>query len=120
MSILNTSVSGMLADSNWLSSISHNVANSNDDRLQERRNRCFLPGRPDFRHRPGLWRRRDKQASLNSLQGNIVSTSTSTDLAIQGSGFFVVSNSSAKLFLTRNGSSPPTPLATSSTAPAII
>ena len=29
MTILNTSVSGMLADSNWLSSISQNVANAN-------------------------------------------------------------------------------------------
>ena len=29
MSILNTSVSGMLANSNWLSSISQNVANAN-------------------------------------------------------------------------------------------
>lgn len=29
MSILNTSVSGMLANTNWLSTISQNVANSN-------------------------------------------------------------------------------------------
>ena len=29
MTILNTSVSGMLANSNWLSSISQNVANAN-------------------------------------------------------------------------------------------
>ena len=29
MSILNSSVSGMLANSNWLSTISQNVANSN-------------------------------------------------------------------------------------------
>jgi flagellar basal body rod protein FlgG len=29
MSILNTSASGMMADSNWLSSISQNVSNAN-------------------------------------------------------------------------------------------
>ena len=32
--------------------------------------------------------------SLNSLQGSVVGTSTTTDLAIQGDGYFVVSDSS--------------------------
>ena len=39
------------------------------------------------------------------LQGTVVGTSTTTDLAVQGDGFFVVSDSSAAtLYLTRNGS----------------
>ena len=42
--------------------------------------------------------------NLNSLQGNVVSSSTATDLAVQGSGFFVVSDSSGATYLTRNGS----------------
>ena len=47
------------------------------------------------------------QVSINSLQGNVVSTSTPTNLAVQGSGFFVVSDSSGTLYLTRNGSFTP-------------
>ena len=42
--------------------------------------------------------------SLNSLQGSVVGTSTTTDLAIKGDGYFVVSDSSGALYLTRNGS----------------
>ena len=58
------------------------------------------------------------QVSLNGLQGNVISTSTATDLAVQGAGFSVVSNSSGTIYLTRNGPSHPTPQETSSTAPA--
>ena len=47
------------------------------------------------------------QVSLNALQGNVISTSTPTDLAVQGAGFFVVSDSSGTLYLTRNGSFTP-------------
>ena len=91
MSILNTSVSGMLADSNWLSSISQNVANSNTTGYKNVETDFsslvdqISSGDPDY---GGV---ATSQVSLNSLQGNIVSTSTATDLAIQGSGFFVVS-----------------------------
>ncbi|MGA8582934.1 MAG: flagellar hook-basal body complex protein [Roseiarcus sp.] len=107
MSILNTSVSGMLADSNWLSSISQNVANSNTTGYKNVETDFSSlvdqigNGDPDY---GGV---ATSQVSLNSLQGNVVSTSTTTDLAIQGTGFFVVSNSSGELFLTRNGSFTP-------------
>ena len=42
--------------------------------------------------------------ALNSLQGSVVGTSTTTDLAVQGDGYFVVSDSSGAIYLTRNGS----------------
>ena len=42
--------------------------------------------------------------SLNSLQGSVVTSQTATNLAVQGSGFFVVSNSAGDTYLTRNGS----------------
>ena len=42
--------------------------------------------------------------SLNTLQGQVESTQTTTNLAVQGAGFFVVSDSSGNTFLTRNGS----------------
>jgi len=107
MSILNTSVSGMLADSNWLSSISQNVANANTTGYKNVETDFsslvdqIAGGNPDFGGDATT------QVSLNSLQGNVVSTSTPTDLAIQGAGFFVVSNASGELFLTRNGSFTP-------------
>ncbi len=107
MSILNTSVSGMMADSNWLSSISQNVANSNTTGYKNVETDFsslvdqIAGGDPDF---GGV---ATSQVSLNSLQGNVVSTSTPTDLAIQGSGFFVVSDASGALYLTRNGSFTP-------------
>jgi flagellar hook protein FlgE len=107
MSILNTSVSGMLGNSNWLSSISQNVANANTTGYKDVETDFssivdqIANGPPDF---GGV---STSQVSLNSLQGNVVSTSTETNLAVQGAGFFIVSNASGALYLTRNGSFTP-------------
>ena len=107
MSILNTSVSGMQANSNWLSTISQNVANSNTTGYKNVETDFsslvdqIADGDQSF---GGVSTR---AVSLNALQGNVVSTSTATDLAVQGSGFFVVSDSSGTLYLTRNGSFTP-------------
>ena len=107
MSILNTSVSGMLANSNWLSSISQNVANANTTGYKDVETDFssivdqISSGAPDF---GGVT---TNQTSLNALQGNIVATSTPTNLAVQGAGFFVVSDASGALYLTRNGSFAP-------------
>ncbi len=107
MTILNTSVSGMLANSNWLSSISQNVANANTTGYKDVETDFssvvdqISSGNPDF---GGV---ATSQVSLNALQGNIVSTTTPTNLAVQGAGFFVVSDASGALYLTRNGSFAP-------------
>jgi flagellar hook protein FlgE len=107
MSILNTSVSGMQADSNWLSTISQNVANSNTTGYKNVETDFsslvdqIADGDQSF---GGVSTR---AVSLNALQGNVVSTSTATDLAVQGSGFFVVSDAGGTLYLTRNGSFTP-------------
>ena len=107
MSILNTSVSGMQANSNWLSSISQNVANADTTGYKNVETDFsslvdqIANGNADF---GGV---STTQVSLNALQGNVVSTSTPTDLAVQGAGFFVVSDSSGALYLTRNGSFTP-------------
>ena len=60
MSILNTSVSGMLADLNWLSSISQNVANSNTTGYKNVETDFLSLVDSDFRQRPRVWRRRDQ------------------------------------------------------------
>jgi flagellar hook protein FlgE len=107
MSILNTSVSGMQGDSNWLSTIAQNVANANTTGYKNVETDFsslvdqIADGDQSF---GGVSTR---AVSLNALQGNVISTSTATDLAVQGSGFFVVSDSTGTLYLTRNGSFTP-------------
>src|SRR5208337_3057197 len=103
MTILNTSVSGMLADSNWLSSISQNVANANTTgyKNQETDFSTVVDAVSNTTPGGGVM---TSLRSLNALQGNIVSSATSTNLAVQGAGYFVVSDSSGALYLTRNGS----------------
>ena len=104
MSILNTSVSGMLSDSNWLSTIAQNVSNSNTTGYKNVDTEFSAlvdssPGSPS--QVAGV---ASTMTSYNTLQGEVASTQTSTDLAVQGTGFFLVSNSAGETFLTRNGS----------------
>jgi flagellar hook protein FlgE len=103
MTILNTSVSGMLADSNWLSSISQNVANANTTgyKNDETQFSTLVDQVSSAAAGGGVM---TSTRSLNALQGNVVTSSTATNLAVQGSGFFVVSDSSGATYLTRNGS----------------
>jgi flagellar hook protein FlgE len=104
MSILNTSVSGMLADSNWLSSISQNVANSNTTGYKDVETDFSSLVDQIGSNIPDFGGVASSQLSLNTLQGSVVSSATQTNLAVQGSGFFVVSDSAGDLYLTRNGS----------------
>jgi flagellar hook protein FlgE len=107
MSVMNTSVSGMSADTNWLSSISQNVANANTTGYKNVQTEfSALVDQTASQNDPGMGVSTSLR-TFNSLQGNVVSTSTSTDLAVQGTGFFVVSDSSGALYLTRNGSFAP-------------
>ena len=104
MSILDTSVSGMLSNSNWLSTISQNVANANT---------------PGYKNVDTEFTALVDQASsaasqvagvttsvrsLNAIQGQVAAGTTTTDLAIEGAGYFVVSDGSGNISLTRNGS----------------
>jgi flagellar hook protein FlgE len=94
----------MLANSNWLSTISQNVANANSTGYKDV-DTAFsaLVDQSAGSNSVGAGVATTTQ-SMNSLQGQVESTSTSTDLAVQGAGFFVVSNASGDTFLTRNGS----------------
>ncbi len=103
MTILNTSVSGMLADSNWLSSISQNVANANTTGYKNQQTDFSTVVDSVSNTAPGGGVMTSVR-SLNTLQGNIVSSATATNLAIQGSGFFVVSDAGGDMYLTRDGS----------------
>ena len=104
MSVLDTAVSGMLANSNWLSTISQNVANSNTTgyKNMETEFSALVDASPGQTSQgAGVT---TSTTSLNTLQGQVESTQSTTNLAVQGAGFFVVSNSAGDIFLTRNGS----------------
>ena len=104
MSIMGAAVSGMNADSNWLSTISQNVANANTT--------GYKTAETDFSALVDQASTTSYDAggattnvrNLNSVQGAVVSASSVTDLAVQGNGFFVVSDSSGSTYLTRAGS----------------
>src|ERR1700761_9355421 len=103
MSILNTSVSGMLGDSNWLSTIAQNVANANTTGYKANETE-FATVVDQVGAGAASGGVTTSTLALNTQQGTDVGTSTTTDLAVQGDGYFVVSDSSGNLFLTRNGS----------------
>ena len=86
MSILNTSVSGMSADQNWLSSISQNVANASTTGYKGIETEFStmvdqLPGGPY--QGEGV---QTTTISYNAQQGGVVSSTTPTNLAVQGAG----------------------------------
>lgn len=104
MSILNTSVSGMLADSNWLSTIAQNVANANTTGYKnvETQFSALVDASPG--QTPQVAGVSSSMISYNTMQGQVETTQTVSDLAVQGAGFFIVSDGSGNTFLTRNGS----------------
>ncbi len=101
---MNASVSGMNAQSNYLANIGQNISNSSTVGYKE----------ADTQFSTLVDQAAVGQTSAGgvssvtrvdvSQQGTPESTSTATDLAISGNGFFVVSNSSGQQFLTRSGS----------------
>ncbi len=102
-SALTASVSGMTAQANMLSTISDNIANANttgykdastqfQDMLNETSTSSYnAAGVSTF-------------VSYNiSGQGQLAPASQTTDLGIQGNGFFLVTNASGATYLTRAG-----------------
>jgi flagellar hook protein FlgE len=104
MSMMGTAVSGMLADMNWLSTISQNVANANTTGYKNIETEFETLVDEAGGAADSLEGVTSSLRALNSLQGSVVGTSTTTDLAVQGDGYFIVSDSSGALYLTRNGS----------------
>jgi flagellar hook protein FlgE len=105
--VLNASVSGMQAQSNKLSTISQNISNSattgykNAEAefadLVSTASETTFEGAGVTTH----------FAYQNTAQGSFTTTSSSTDLAVSGNGFFVVQNTAGAKFLTRDGSFSP-------------
>lgn len=101
---MRTSVSGMNAQAARLSAVSDNIANVNTTGYKQ--------ASTEFETVMG------QQATQEIVSGGVIShmrqsaesqgalrsTSSATDLAVNGNGFFVVSNNSGASFLTRSGS----------------
>jgi flagellar hook protein FlgE len=104
MSMMGTAVSGMLGDTSWLANISQNVANANTTGYKNADTEFATVVDQVGAASAAGGGVTATLRSLNGLQGSVVGTSTTTDLAIKGDGYFVVSDSSGALYLTRNGS----------------
>ena len=105
MSIMGAAVSGMNADTTWLASISQNIANANTTGYKNAETSFEALVDQTSAASYDAAGVSTTTMSLNSMQGIVVGgQSAVTDLAVQGNGFFVVSNSSGDTFLTRDGS----------------
>ncbi len=107
MSLFNsmrTAVSGMAAQSNALSAISDNIANSSTVGYKDAQAQfeTVLDQNATSEYESG-----GVQTDIRygvATQGTLETTSSSTDLAVNGNGFFVVSNGGQGTYLTRAGS----------------
>jgi flagellar hook protein FlgE len=102
--MMRTGVSGMSAQANRLSAVSDNIANADTTgykKSQTEFSTLVLPSTPGSYSSGGV-----ASETVNSIsqQGQLQYTTSDTDLAIQGNGFFVVSDGSGNPFLTRAGS----------------
>ena len=107
MSILNTSVSGMLANTSWLTTIAQNVSNANTPgykNVETAFSALVDSAQNSSAQFAGVLA---SSVAMNSLQGQVQQTTTKTDLAVQGDGFFIVQDTSSNIYLTRDGSFTP-------------
>jgi flagellar hook protein FlgE len=104
-SALTASVSGMSAQANSLATISQNISNSSTIGYKE--SSTQFQDIVDQIGTTGDYNAGGVTTTIRTdvgEQGTLTSTTSPTDLAIQGNGFFVVSNSDGDTLLTRAGS----------------
>jgi flagellar hook protein FlgE len=102
--MMRTGVSGMNAQANRLSTVADNIANSGTTgykRSSIEFSSLVIPNSGSSYTSGGVTT--DVRYSI-SQQGDLRYTTSGSDLAINGEGFFVVANSSGQPFLTRAGS----------------
>lgn len=101
---MKTSVSGMNAQSNRLATVGDNIANADTVAYKKSSvqfSSLVLPSTAGTYTSGGV---NSNVRYAVSEQGNLKFTSSNSDLAINGEGFFVVNNSAGTPFLTRAGS----------------
>lgn len=101
--IMNTSVSGMNAQANKLSTVADNVANVNTVGYKgvETQFSSMVVGSGGSGHNSGSVRTSVVQSI--SQEGGYNFTTSGTDLAVRGNGFFIVNDASGTPYLTRAG-----------------
>jgi flagellar hook protein FlgE len=102
--MMRTGVSGMNAQANRLSTVADNIANSGTTGYKKAGTEfssLVIPSVTGNYNSGGIT---TNIRYSTSQQGDLKYTSSSTDLAINGDGFFVVQDPSGKPFLTRAGS----------------
>jgi flagellar hook protein FlgE len=100
---MRTGVSGMNAQANRLSSVADNIANSSTvgyKKSSTQFSSMLLPGSESSYNSGGV--DTTVRYSIND-QGSFTYTTSSTDLAINGEGFFVVQGADGTEYLTRSG-----------------
>ena len=102
--VMSTGVSGMAAQSNKLSTVSDNIANVNTTGYKRASTEfsSLILKSGSGQYDSGAVETHIRYAISN--QGHLQFTTSSTDLAVQGNGFFVVSDANGGNFLTRAGS----------------
>src|SRR5262245_9674985 len=101
--LMRTSASGMNAQSNRLGTVADNIANVNTTGYKRASTEfsSFIPQRATSDYVPGSVSTHIRHAI--SEQGNLNGSTSVTDLAISGNGFFIVSDTDGTPFLTRAG-----------------
>lgn len=102
--MMRTGVSGMSAQANRLSTVADNIANSSTSgykRSSTEFSSLVVPSTAGSYNSGGVT---TAVRTAISSQGVLQYTTSTTDLAISGSGFFIVQDSSGQPFLTRAGS----------------
>ncbi|MCO4315665.1 flagellar hook protein FlgE [Phyllobacterium sp. 21LDTY02-6] len=102
--MMRTGVSGMNGQANRLSTVSDNIANSSTagyKRASTEFSSLVLPSSGGAYNSGGV---ETTVRNHISDEGSLRFTTSSTDLAVKGNGFFLVSNGSGTPFLTRAGS----------------
>ncbi|HVW56139.1 MAG TPA: flagellar hook protein FlgE [Rhizobiaceae bacterium] len=107
--MMRTGVSGMSAQSNRLSSVADNIANSSTTgykRSDTQFSSLLLPSTSGNYNSGGV-----TTTTIHDVtdDGQLQYTTSDTDLAIQGNGFFVVADPNGTPYLTRAGSFVPNP-----------
>ena len=104
---MRTGVSGMNAQANRLSTVADNIANANTTGYKKASTQfssLILPTTGGAYNSGGV--NTDVRYSISS-QGTFTYTTSATDLAINGEGFFIVSSSDGQEYLTRAGAFTP-------------
>lgn len=104
ISVLRTGVSGMSAQSNRISNVAENVQNASTTgykRVSSEFSSLLLDGTSTTSYNSGAVETTTRRAI--GEDGIISFTTSKTDLAIQGNGFFVVQDPGKAPFLTRSG-----------------